>query len=84
MLTPEETLMLLHYLGMTERGMVYTYWLWWAFSNGPGLTGVVAFDRRSEFNGDDYENTLTVTELAGTPLLGEQTGDATVLMPSFG
>lgn len=75
---------ILNYLGMTEKGMVYAYRLWGAFSNGPGLTGVVAFDQRSQFNGDDYESTLTVTELGGTPLLGEQTGDTTVLMSSFG
>ncbi len=74
----------LNYLGMTEKGMVYAYRLWGAFSNGPGLTGVAAFDQRSEFNGDDYESTLTVTELGGAPLLGEQTGDTTVLMSSFG
>ena len=74
----------LNYLGMTEKGMVYAYRLWGAFSNGPGLTGVAAFDRRSEFNGDGYESTLTVTELGGAPLLGEQTGDTTVLMSSFG
>ena len=74
----------LNYLGMTEKGMVYAYRLWGAFSNGPGLTGVAAFDQRSEFNGDDYESTLTVTELCGTPLLGDQTGDTTVLMQSFG
>ena len=74
----------LNYLGMTEKGMVYAYRLWGAFSNGPGLTGVVAFDQRSQFNGDDYESTLTVTELGGTPLLGEQTGDTTFLMSSFG
>ena len=55
-----------------------------AFSNGLGLTGVVAFDQRSQFSGNDYESTLTVTELGGTPLLGEQTGDKTVLMQSFG
>ena len=75
---------ILNYLGMTEKGMVYAYRLWGAFSNGPGLTGVVAFDQRSQFNGDDYESTLTVTELGGTPLLGEQTGDTTVLMSSYG
>lgn len=71
---------ILNYLGMTEKGMVYAYRLWGAFSNGPGLTGAAAFDQRSGFNGDDYESTLTVTELGGTPLLGEQTGDTTVLM----
>ena len=75
---------ILNYLGMTEKGMVYAYRLWGAFSNGPGLTGVVAFDQRSQFSGNDYESTLTVTELGGTPLLGEQTGDKTVLMQSFG
>lgn len=75
---------ILNYLGMTENGMVYAYRLWGAFSNGPGLTGVVAFDQRSQFSGNDYESTLTVTELGGTPLLGEQTGDKTVLMQSFG
>ena len=74
----------LNYLGMTEKGMVYAYRLWGAFSNGPGLTGAVAFDLRSGFNGDDYETALTVTELAGTPLLGNQTGDTTVLIQSFG
>ena len=73
-----------NYLGMTEKGMVYAYRLWGAFSNGPGLTGAAAFDQRSQFNGDDYESTLTVTELGGTPLLGEQTGDTTILMSSFG
>ena len=75
---------ILNYLGMTEKGMVYAYRLWGAFSNGPGLTGVAAFDQRSQFSGNDYESTLTVTELGGTPLLGEQTGDTTVLMSSFG
>lgn len=74
----------LNYLGMTEKGMVYAYRLWGPFSNGPGLAGVAAFDQRSGFNGDDYESTLTVTELGGTPLLGDQTGDTTVLMQSFG
>lgn len=74
----------LTYLGMTEKGAVYAYWLWGEFSNGPGLTGVVALDQRSKFTGDDYESTLTVTELGGTPLLGEQTGDTTVLVQSFG
>ena len=75
---------ILNYLGMTEKGMVYAYRLWGAFSNGPGLTGAAAFDQRSQFSGNDYESTLTVTELGGTPLLGEQTGDKTVLMQSFG
>ena len=74
----------LNYLGMTEKGMVYAYRLWGAFSNGPGLTGVAAFDQQSQFSGNDYESTLTVTELGGTPLIGEQTGDTTVLMSSFG
>ena len=74
----------LNYLGMTEKGMVYAYRLWGAFSNGPGLTGVAAFDQRSRFSGNDYESTLTITELGGTPLIGEQTGDKTVFMQSFG
>lgn len=74
----------LSYLGMTEKGMVYAYRLWGAFSNGPGLIGAAAFDQRSQFNGNDYESTLTVTELGGTPLLGERTGDTTVLMSSSG
>lgn len=75
---------ILNYLGMTEKGMVYAYRLWGPFSNGPGLTGAAAFDQRSQFSGNDYESTLTVTELGGTPLIGEQTGDTTVLMSSFG
>ena len=74
----------LTYLGMTEKGAVYAYCLWGEFSNGSGLTGVVAFDQRPEFNGDDYESTLIVTELGGTPFLGEQTGDTTTLAQSFG
>ena len=74
----------LTYLGMTEKGAVYAYWLWGEFSNGPGQTGVVALDQRSEFNGGDYESTLTVTELGGTPFLGNQTGDMTALAQSFG
>lgn len=74
----------LNYLGMTEKGMVYAYRLWGAFSNGPGLTGVAAFDQQSRFSGNDYESTLTVTELGGTPLIGEQTGDKTVFMQNFG
>lgn len=69
----------LAYLGMTEKGAVYAYHLWGKFSNGPGLTGVIALAQRSEFNGDDYESILTVTELGGTPFLGEQTGDTTTL-----
>ena len=69
----------LTYLGMTEKGAVYAYRLWGEFSNGPGLTGVIALDQRSEFNGGDYESTLTITELGGTPFLGEQTGDTTTL-----
>ena len=64
--------------------MVNAYRLWGAFSNGPGLTGVAAFDQRSRFSGNDYESTLTITELGGTPLIGEQTGDKTVFMQSFG
>ena len=64
---------------MTEKGAVYAYRLWGEFSNGPGLTGVIALDQRSEFNGGDYESTLTITELGGTPFLGEQTGDTTTL-----
>lgn len=75
---------ILTYLGMTEKGAVYAYWLWGEFSNGPGLTGVVALDQRSEFDGDGYESTLTVTELGGMPFLGEQTGDTTTLTQSFG
>lgn len=74
----------LAYLGMTEKGAVYAYRLWGEFSNGPGLTGVVALDQRSEFDGDGYESTLTVTELGGMPFLGEQTGDTTTLTQSFG
>ena len=69
----------LTYLGMTEKGAVYAYRLWGEFSNGPGLTGVIALDQRSEFNAGDYESTLTITELGGTPFLGEQTGDTTTL-----
>ena len=71
------------YLGMTEKGAVYAYSMWWEFSNGSGLTGVVALDQRSEFNEYDYESTLTVTELGGTPFLGEKTGDKTTLVQSF-
>lgn len=74
----------LNYLGMTEKGMVYAYRLWGAFSNGPGLTGAAAFDQRSRFSGNDYESTLTITELGGTPLIGELTGDKTAFMQSFG
>lgn len=75
---------ILNYLGMTEKGVVYAYRLWGTFSNGPGITGVIALDQRFEFNGDDYESTLTVTELGGTPFLGEQTGDTTTFAQSFG
>ncbi|MGN0372766.1 MAG: hypothetical protein ACI4F3_08125 [Enterocloster sp.] len=69
----------LTYLGMTEKGAVYAYWLWGEFSNGPGMTGVIALNQWFEFDGDKYESMLTVTELGGTPFLGEQTGDTMTL-----
>lgn len=49
------------------------------FSNGPGITGVIALDQQSEFNGDNFESILAVTELGGTPFLGEQTEDVMTL-----
>ncbi|MGM9624085.1 MAG: hypothetical protein ACI3XM_00125 [Eubacteriales bacterium] len=73
----------LTYLGMTEDGAVYAYNLWGLGSNGPGLWGTVALDMEVYY-GDGVSDKLYVRELGGTPLLGVQTGDTTVLEQSFG
>lgn len=74
----------LFYLGMTEYGAVYAYRLWGNYSNGPGLTGVIALDREYHYSEDDSTITLNVRELGGTPFLGERTGETTVLTQSVG
>lgn len=70
------------YLGMTEQGLVYAYRSWSVFSNGPGLSGAVAL--RTEYDDNLGAYMLYVTELGGTPLVGEQTGDTTALAQTFG
>lgn len=72
----------LPYLGMTEQGLVFAYRSWSVFSNGPGLCGAVALRTAYDYGTGEY--TLYVTELGGTPLLGEQTGDTTALAQTFG
>lgn len=69
------------YRGMTEQGMVYTYRLWWVYSNGPGLEGTVALDMWWDGSEDP---TLYVTELGGTPLFVPETGGMTALVRSYG
>lgn len=67
------------YLGMTEDGTVYAYHLWGNGSNGPGITGAVALEMWWDADG----SILNITELGGTPLIGEQTGDMTSLAKYF-
>lgn len=70
----------LTYLGMMEDGAVYAYHLWGSGSNGPGLKGAVALEMWQDADGP----VLDITELGGTPLIGEQTGDTTSLARTFG
>ena len=72
----------LPYLGMTEQGPVYAYRCWSNVSNGPGLSGAVIL--KTEYDYDMAAYTLLVTELSGTPLVGDQTGDTTALARTFG
>lgn len=65
----------LTYLGMTEKGAVYAYHLWWIASNGPGIEGAIALNAEYDYSGDVPTRTLLITELGGTPLFGEQTGE---------
>lgn len=74
----------LTYLGMTEKGVVYAYRLWWVYSNGPGIVGVIALNTEFDYSGDFPAYTLNVSELGGTPFIGEQTGETTTLVQSFG
>lgn len=73
----------LTYLGMTENGLVYAYSLLDLESNVPCLSGTVALDTEVIY-GDNVSNRLYIRELGGTPLLGQQTGDTTVLKQTFG
>lgn len=70
----------LTYLGMMENGAVYAYHLWGTGSNGPGLNGAVALEMWQGADGP----VLDITELGGTPLIGEQAGDTTSLARTFG
>lgn len=74
----------LKYLGMTQNGSVYYYHLWGKWSNGPGLEGTIALEAISDYTEDEYTTTLYVTELGGTPFIGENTGDTTALWQTFG
>ena len=72
------------YLGMTEKGTVYAYRTWSIYSNGPGVEGVIALDVEYDYRAAVPTCTLTITELGGTPFIGEQTGETTVFVKSFG
>lgn len=70
----------LTYLGMTEEGAVYAYHLWGEYSNGPGMNGTAAFETWQNDDG----LVLDITELGGTPFIGNQTGDTTALGRTLG
>lgn len=54
------------------------------YSNGPGLTGVIALDMEYDYSEKSSTYTLHLTELGGTPFIGERTGDTTALGQTFG
>ncbi len=54
------------------------------YSNGPGLTGVIALDMEYDYSENSSTYTLHLTELGGTPFIGERTGDTTALGQTFG
>lgn len=72
----------LPYLGMTEESLVYAYRAWGRFSNGPGQSGAVALKLEYDYGISGYM--LYVRELSGIPLIGEQIGETTALVQTFG
>ena len=66
------------YLGTCEKGLVYSYRL----ETDEVLCGTIALNPVCDE--ESWDPVLLVTELGGTPLFGEQTGDETKLMRSFG
>ena len=66
------------YLGTCEKGLVYSYRL----ETDEVRCGTIALNPVCDE--ESWDLVLLVTELGGTPLFGEQTGDETKLERSFG
>ena len=72
------------YLGMTADGAVYAYRSWGRYSGGPVLEGAIALNAAYDYGEIIPAFTLHITELGGTPFIGERTGETTVLAQTFG
>lgn len=82
--TEMESIGYLIYLGMMENGAVYAHRSWGLYSNGPGLEGAIALEGEYDYGGSFPTCTLNITELSGTPFIGERTGETAALVQSFG
>lgn len=72
------------YLGMTEKGSVFTYGLWKENGDKHYVEGVIILNIVNDYTNDTCPTTLEVTELRGTPLLAAESGETTSLVPTFG
>ncbi len=70
----EELYGVFRYFGMNEQGMVYAYQLW-PDGESRSILGVAALERHDT----PRDSLLCVTELSGSPLLGNKPGDVTEL-----